>query len=162
VASLKKVSPLPLDVHLMIEKPEKYVSQFIQAGADVLTIHVESTENPSEVLRRIRNEGARPGITLRPGTAVEKVLPLLGLVDLVLVMTVEPGFGGQEFREDQLPKIHKLRQEIDQKKRNVLIEVDGGINESTIKKCQDVDVIVAGSFVFRTKPYRHAIEILKN
>lgn len=161
VASLKKVSPLPLDVHLMIEQPERYVAQFIKAGADYLTIHVEATKDPAAVLEMIRQEGAKPGITLRPGTAVETVLPLLPLVDIVLVMTVEPGFGGQEFRVDQLPKIQRLRQEIDQRKLKVLIEVDGGINESTIGHCVDVDVIVAGSFVFKSKPYRRQIALLK-
>jgi ribulose-phosphate 3-epimerase len=149
VASLKKVAKIPLDVHLMIEKPERYVEGFIKAGADYLTIHVESTADPKKVLEQIRSLGAKPGITLRPGTAVEAVLPYLPLVDLVLVMTVEPGFGGQEFRQDQLPKIAKLRAEIDSKKLPCLIEVDGGVNDKTVGFLKDADVLVAGSYVFK-------------
>jgi ribulose-phosphate 3-epimerase len=160
VASVKKVSKIPLDVHLMIEKPERYIAQFIKAGADYLTIHVESTADPKNVLQQIRELGAKPGITLRPGTAVEKVLPLLPFADLVLVMTVEPGFGGQEFRQDQLPKIAKLRAEIDDKKLKCLIEVDGGVNEKTIGFLAEADVIVAGSFVFKND-YVAAIQKLK-
>jgi ribulose-phosphate 3-epimerase len=161
VKSLKKISPLPLDVHLMIEQPEKYVSQFIEAGADILTIHVESTRDPAEVLKRIRKEGARPGITLRPRTSVDEVLPFLPLVDLVLVMTVEPGFGGQAFMQDQLSKVQRLRDEIHKQKLEVLIEADGGINQETIDFCDQVDVIVAGSYVFKTKPYGAQIRRLR-
>jgi ribulose-phosphate 3-epimerase len=116
VRSLRKVTKLPLDVHLMIEKPERYIADFVKAGADYLTIHVEATSRPDQVLKKIRELGARPGITLRPGTAVEKVLPFLPLADLVLVMTVEPGFGGQEFMPEQVAKITRLRREIGQKK----------------------------------------------
>ena len=160
VASLKKVSPLPLDVHLMIEEPEKYVEAFIKAGSDYLTIHVESTRDPAAVLKRIRELGAKPGITLRPRTPVEDVLPLLPLCDLVLVMTVEPGFGGQSFMHDQIAKISKLRSEISSKKLKCLIEVDGGINAETAKLCHEADVFVAGSFVFG-RNYADAISILK-
>jgi len=128
IQSLKKVSPLPLDVHLMIEKPERYIEAFVKAGSDWLTIHVESTSSPREVLQKIRSLGAKAGITLRPGTSVEAVLPYLGDVDLVLVMTVEPGFGGQEFMQDQVAKISRLRKEITDQNLSVLIEVDGGVN----------------------------------
>jgi len=160
VKSLKKVSPIPLDVHLMIEKPERYIEEFIKAGSDYLTIHVESTANPAEVLKKIRQLGAKAGITLRPGTAVDTVLPLLNLCDLVLVMTVEPGFGGQSFMTDQIAKISRLRQEIDHQKLTCLIEVDGGINEQTAKQCHEADVFVAGSYVFG-RDYKTAISSLK-
>lgn len=160
VKSLRKVTSLPLDVHLMIEKPERFIADFVKAGATYLTIHVEATENPAEVLKEIRKLGAHPGITLKPGTSVEKVLPLLPLADLVLVMTVEPGFGGQEFMPEQVAKITKLRQEIDSKKLNCLIEVDGGVNEKTLAQLKDVDVFVAGSFVFKND-YKKAIHLLK-
>lgn len=109
VASLKKVTKLPLDVHLMIDTPEKYIEQFIKAGANYLTIHVESTKDPLQVLKRIRELGCKAGITLRPGTALSAVLPFLPVVDLVLVMTVEPGFGGQGFMSDQVQKITELK-----------------------------------------------------
>lgn len=160
VASLKKISPLPLDVHLMIEKPERYVEQFVKAGADYLTIHVEATENPQAVLKQIRALGAKAGITLRPGTAVEKVLPLLSDCDLVLVMTVEPGFGGQSFMADQIAKITRLRQEITAQKLSVLIEVDGGINDKTAVQCREADVFVAGNYVFKNN-YAEAIATLQ-
>lgn len=161
VRSLKKISPLPLDVHLMIDKPERYVEAFIKAGSDYLTIHVESTAQPAVVLRRIRELGAKAGITLRPGTAVEEVLPFLGLCDLVLVMTVEPGFGGQSFMQDQVAKIGLLRSEIKKNNLSCLIEVDGGINEQTAQLCHEADVLVAGSFVFGND-YRKAIASLKS
>lgn len=161
VKSLKKISPLPLDVHLMIEEPERYVADFIKAGSDYLTIHVESTKDPAAVLKKIVELGAKAGITLRPGTPVEKVLPLLPLCSLVLVMTVEPGFGGQSFMADQIAKISALRAEIISKKLNCLIEVDGGITDETAKQCHEADVFVAGSYVFG-RDYKTAIENLKN
>lgn len=160
VKSLKKISPIPLDVHLMIEEPERYVADFIKAGSDYLTIHVEATKNPEAVLKKIRELGAKSGITLRPGTAVETVLPLLPLCDLVLVMTVEPGFGGQSFMHDQIAKISRLRSEIQTKNLSCLIEIDGGINEETAKLCHEADVFVAGSYVFG-RDYRSAINELK-
>lgn len=149
VQSLKKVSPLPLDVHLMIEKPERYIEDFIKAGSDYLTIHVESSEDVEGTLRRIRQLGAKPGITLRPKTSLDKVVPYLGLVDLVLVMTVEPGFGGQSFMAEQVQKIDKLFDLRQKMGFNYLIEVDGGINAETVQQCQNADVYVAGSFVFK-------------
>jgi ribulose-phosphate 3-epimerase len=160
VKSLKKVSPIPLDVHLMIDRPERYVEEFIKAGSDYLTIHVESTENPAAVLKTIRQLGAKAGITLRPGTPVESVLPLLKHCDLVLVMTVEPGFGGQSFMADQIAKISVLRQEISRQNLQCLIEVDGGINEQTARQCHEADVFVAGSYVFG-RDYKTAISSLK-
>lgn len=161
VESLKKVSPLPLDVHLMIEKPEKYIEAFVKAGSDYLTIHVEATEKPLEVLQQIRKLGAKPGITLRPGTPIAKVEALLPAVDLVLVMTVEPGFGGQKFMKDQVAKIEFLKRTRAEKKYHYLIEVDGGVNASTRLDCKDADVLVAGSFVF-SNDYKSSIDLLKS
>lgn len=160
VKSLKKVSPLPLDVHLMIEEPERYVEAFVKAGSDYLTIHVEATKDPVAVLKRIRELGAKAGITLRPGTSLETVFPLLDLCDLVLVMTVEPGFGGQSFMADQVEKISSLRSAIDKKNLPCLIEVDGGINAETAKLCHEADVFVAGNYVFG-QDYGVAIQKLK-
>lgn len=160
VESLKKVSPLPLDVHLMIEKPERYIEEFVKAGSDYLTIHVESTEKPHEVLRQIRSLGAKAGITLRPRTSLQEIMPYLGEVDLVLVMTVEPGFGGQNFMMDQVEKMKVLREERERRGLGYLIEVDGGVNEKTLAYCKDADVLVAGSYVFRND-YKKAIGFLK-
>lgn len=152
VKALRRVSPLPLDVHLMIEKPERYIEDFVRAGADWLTIHVEATADPAAVLRRIRELGAKAGLTLRPGTSLDRVLPHLELCDLVLVMTVEPGFGGQSFMADQVSKISTLRGEIRRRSLSTLIEVDGGITDETALQCVEADVLVAGSYVFKNDP----------
>jgi ribulose-phosphate 3-epimerase len=160
VAALKKISPLPLDVHLMIEKPEKYIAQFAQAGATYITIHVESTTKPLQVLQDIRRFGARPGVTLRPATPVEKIFPYLPIVDLALVMTVEPGFGGQEFLQEQANKVRVLSEQIKKSQAKCLIEVDGGINPATAAKVPDADILVAGSFIFRSE-YQKAIHKLR-
>lgn len=160
VKSIKKISRLPLDVHLMIEKPEKYIPDFIKAGADWITIHVESTDQVEECLKTIRSAKVKAGITLRPGTPIEKILPYLEMVDLVLVMTVEPGFGGQSFMKDQVSKISRLRKEIDTRKLSVLIEVDGGVNEQTIAHLADADILVAGSYIFK-QDYSRAIRNLR-
>ena len=160
VASLKKVSQIPLDVHLMIETPEKYVEQFVKAGSDYLTIHVESTKDPMTVLRQIRSLGAKAGITLRPKTSLDLILPFLAEVDLVLVMTVEPGFGGQSFMHDQVEKIIKLKSLREKNKYSYLIEVDGGVSDQTVSFCKDADVLVAGNFVFKNN-YQQAIQKLR-
>lgn len=159
VQSLKKVSPLPLDVHLMIDKPEKFVDDFLKAGSDYLTIHVESTDQSEMLLKRIR-EKAKSGITLRPRTPIEKIEPYLKLADLVLVMTVEPGFGGQSFMIDQVEKIKWLN---DYRKNNQLsfeIEVDGGVNLETRRYLDQADILVAGSYIFKGD-YQKTITSLK-
>lgn len=161
VKSLRSVTSMVLDVHLMIEKPERYVDDFITAGADYLTIHVESTQAPQFVFKRIREAGVKAGITLRPGTSIKDIEPFLGLVDLVLVMTVEPGFGGQSFMEDQVEKIKFLYQWREQNSGDYLIEVDGGVNDKTCKSCYLADVLVAGSFVFKGD-YQKRIQLLRS
>jgi ribulose-phosphate 3-epimerase len=160
VESLKKVTSLPLDVHLMIDRPERFIEDFVKAGSDYLTIHVESTAHPLEVLRNIRALGAKPGITLRPGTPLSAIEALLPEVDLVLVMTVEPGFGGQSFMENQVEKMERLKVLREKNGWSYLIEVDGGVNEKTFRQCKDADVLVAGSYIFRND-YKKAIESLK-
>ncbi len=163
VKAIKPKSSIPLDVHLMIDNPEIFIEQFIIAGSDYLTIHVESTKNVEASLKMIRDLGAKPGITARPGTALEQLKPFLHLVDLVLVMTVEPGFGGQKFMESQLEKVKELKSIREEKKLNYLIEVDGGINPDTAKLCWEAgaDVLVAGSAIFSTNDYKSNIEALK-
>lgn len=161
VKSIKPVSKLPLDVHLMIENPEKYVDDFIVAGADFLTIHVEATKDPAAVLKHIREKGVKPGITLRPATPASVLFPYLRLVDLVLVMTVNPGFGGQKFMAEQVVKIHEIRAELRRIGHAALIEVDGGIAPDTAPQVREADVLVAGSAVFNRADYRDAIRKLK-
>ncbi len=160
VKSLRPVTELPLDVHLMIERPEEYIKDFANAGADYITIHIEATKDPKACLQEIHNLGCKAGISLRPGTSVETILHLLEFVELVLVMTVEPGFGGQSFMKDQIEKIEILKNEISKKKLNVLIEIDGGVNLETAPLCKKADVLVAGSYVFKND-YKDAIESLK-
>ena len=148
VKSIRPVTDLPFDVHLMIEKPERHIADFVKAGANFITIHVESTASPAAVLKQIREANVQPGITLRPQTPAERIFPFLSLVDLVLVMTVEPGFGGQKFMKDQTAKIHQIREELKRIGHSALIEVDGGINPETAAECREADVLVAGSFIF--------------
>ena len=161
VKSLRPVTQLPLDVHLMIEEPERYLEDFAKAGADYLTIHVEATNKVEPALRRIRELGMKPGITLRPGTPVEDLYPFLKWVDLILVMTVEPGFGGQSFMEDQVPKLAALRTELTRQNHQALLEVDGGVTDQTAVHLKHADVLVAGSFVFKNDNAR-AIQKLKH
>lgn len=161
VKAIRPTTKLPLDVHLMITDPEKYIEEFAKAGADYLTIHVESSSPVEKTLKRIRELGVKPGITLRPRTKVEEIFPYLPLVDLILVMTVEPGFGGQSFMEDQVPKIARIREELKRIGRHALIEVDGGVTDVTAQQLKGADVLVAGSFVFK-KDYAQAIRALKD
>lgn len=161
VKSLRSATKAFLDVHLMIDHPEKYLEDFIQAGSDLITIHVESTRKVEECLKRIKQAGKKAGLTLRPRTAIEAIEPYWDLVDLILVMTVEPGFGGQSFMVDQIPKLKSLRQKIDQKYPHILLEVDGGVNDKTLASCLEADVLVAGNFIFKNN-YKEAIDRLKS
>lgn len=153
VEAIHRISPLPLDVHLMIDRPLRYVERFCKAGADILTIHIEADtqENNLEALRRIRDLGVRAAISVKPATPAEAVLPYLELCSLVLVMTVEPGFGGQSFMADMMPKITEIRRYVTEKGLSCEIEVDGGVNEATGRTCVEAgaDVLVAGSAYFK-------------
>jgi ribulose-phosphate 3-epimerase len=159
VESLKKISPIPLDVHLMIEKPEKYVDAFLKAGSDYLTIHVESTDQAEALLKKIRTK-AKSGITLRPRTSILTIEPFLKYADLVLVMTVEPGFGGQSFMQDQVEKIKWLADYRQKHQLQFQIEVDGGVNLETRKYLDLADILVAGSYIFKND-YHKAINSLR-
>ncbi|MFZ4404434.1 MAG: ribulose-phosphate 3-epimerase [Pseudobdellovibrionaceae bacterium] len=162
VKALKKVSTLPLDVHLMIDKPERYIEAFHKAGSDILTLHIESSEEKKieESLKKIKQWGIQAGLTLRPGTPLKSILPYVSEVDLVLVMTVEPGFGGQSFMADQVEKIDALFFLRQMKGYKYLIEVDGGINADTAKQCKNADVFVAGNYVF-SGDYRQRMDSLR-
>ena len=151
VEACRRATDLPLDVHLMIEKPERYLENFISAGADILTVHIETCPEIDKTLNKIRELGCKAGITLNPGTGAEQIQPYLKLVDLVLVMTVQPGFSGQSFMMDILPKIGQIRKSIDKIKPGVLLEVDGGINPETIRFAYDqgARVFVAASAIFK-------------
>jgi ribulose-phosphate 3-epimerase len=148
VESLLKVSPLPLDCHLMIEDPDRWATGYAEAGAASVTVHVEAAKAPIRTLRAIRSAGARAGLALNPGTAVEPYADLLTEIDMLLVMTVEPGFGGQPFLDVVLPKLRRARDLL--RGRDVWLQVDGGVNADTIERCAEAgaDVFVAGSAVF--------------
>ncbi len=153
VSAIRKATELPLDVHLMIERPIRYVERFCEAGADILTIHVEADtqENTLEALKKIRACGVRPAICVKPRTPAEAVLPYLPLCSMILVMTVEPGFGGQSFMADMMPKVQTIRSYIDAQNPACELEVDGGVNEQTAKVCAaaGANVLVAGSAYFK-------------
>jgi ribulose-phosphate 3-epimerase len=162
VKSLRSLKKAYLDCHLMIEEPERYIDDFIQAGADNITLHVESKGNMGEMLKKIKDAGVDVGITLRPATPLSDIEAYLPLVDLVLVMTVNPGFGGQSFMEDQVEKVNQLAQWRTEKQLQYKIQVDGGINDQTKKRVLQADVLVAGSFVFKhPQGYAEAIARLK-
>ena len=150
VADLRNATRLPLDVHLMIERPEDWVDRYADAGASYLTIHVEATRDVAGALRAIRARGVRPGITLNPETPVDTVLPHLGAVDLVLVMSVRPGFGGQAFIESSLEKVSRLRAALDGGRLAAELEVDGGIKPENAARvaAAGATVLVAGSAVY--------------
>ena len=153
VKSLRPTTALPLDVHLMIVEPVRYVEQFCDAGADLVTVHVESDtpENIHAAIDKIHAKGKKAGIVLKPKTPAEAALPYLEKVELILVMTVEPGFGGQKFMADMMPKVSAIRAWIDEKNPACELEVDGGVDPETCKTCIDAgaNVLVAGSAVYK-------------
>ena len=168
VKAMKPHAKIPLDVHLMIENPERYIEEFVRAGSEYLTLHVESTKVMQVSLEKIRALGAKPGITLRPKSPLVDVEPFIGMVDLVLVMTVEPGFGGQSFKAEQVEKIKTLKKWRDEGRGRYLIEVDGGVDADTAKICREAgaDVLVAGSAVFKGEKsaanYKKNIDVLRS
>ncbi|MEX2046654.1 MAG: ribulose-phosphate 3-epimerase [Chloroflexota bacterium] len=152
VADLHRATRLPLDVHLMIERPDDWVDRYVDAGAAYLVIHVEAARSVSATLARIRARGAKAGITLNPDTPVDAILPYLDEVDLALVMSVNPGFGGQKFIESALGKLQRLRKEIDTRQLAVELEVDGGVKLDNVRRVIEAgaSVVVAGSAVFES------------
>ncbi len=163
IEALKKHSKIIFDVHLMIVNPEKYAERFIDAGADIVTFHYEATDDPAALLDLIRSRGVKAAISVKPATPAEAVFPLLDKCDMVLVMTVEPGYGGQSFMPDMLPKIKAIREEIERRGLDVDIEVDGGINAKTAElvKAAGANVLVAGSSVFCASDRAAAIDALR-
>ena len=155
VAAIRGITSLPMDVHLMIDRPIRYAEAFVKAGADYLTIHIEADQpqNTLEALDRIHALGCKAGIVLKPKTPVEAAIPYLEKCDLILVMTVEPGFGGQKFMADMMPKVRKLRAWMDDINPDCLIEVDGGVDAVTHTICKEngADVLVAGSAYFKAE-----------
>jgi ribulose-phosphate 3-epimerase len=153
VASIRRVTSLPLDVHLMIEHPERYISDFVKAGADIITVHVEASPHLNGTIRLIKELGARAGVSLNPPTPLSAVDEFIHDVDLVLIMSVNPGFGGQSFIPETLPRIANMRKIIDSRKPGIELEVDGGINADNAPDIVEAgaDVLVAGNSVFRAE-----------
>lgn len=165
VKSIRPTTDLPLDVHLMIVQPVRYVEQFCDAGADLVTVHVEADneENIHAAIDKIHAKGKRAGIVLKPATPAEAALPFLEKVELILVMTVEPGFGGQKFMADMMPKVSALRKLIDEKNPGCELEVDGGVDPETCKTCiaAGANVLVAGSAVYKAEDIPARIAALR-
>lgn len=159
VEAVRPHTTLPLDVHLMIEEPDRYIEDFAKAGADIISVHVEACPHLHRTIQQIKHHGKKAGVVLNPATPAEWVEPILSEVDLVLLMTVNPGFGGQSFIADVLPKIEKVRTWIDEKGLDVEIEVDGGVNEKTAPLCieKGANVLVAGSAIYNKKNRQAAI-----
>nr|WP_070960346.1 ribulose-phosphate 3-epimerase [Hyphomonas sp. Mor2] len=161
IEKLRKHSEKPFDVHLMISPVDPYIEDFARAGADILTVHPEAGPHLHRTLQAIRAAGMKPGVALNPGTPAEMVDPVLDDIDLILVMSVNPGFGGQSFIESQLKKIETLRQKIDASGRDIILEVDGGLNPNTAPSAiaAGVTAIVAGSAAFKGGPEHYASNI---
>lgn len=164
VAAIRPFTKLPLDCHLMIEQPERYVEAFANAGADLINVHVEATPHIHRVLQLIKSFGVKAAVTINPGTPVSAIEPVLSLVDMVLVMTVNPGFGGQKFLPECLEKVTALAEIRRSKGYAYEIEVDGGVTDQTIGACRDAgaDVFVAGSYIYDAENPAERIQALKD
>lgn len=163
IESIRKSTEMFLDVHLMITKPERYIDRFIDAGADLVTFHVEATDCPDKCIEIIKSRGKKAAISVKPNTPIEEIYPFLDSCDMILVMTVEPGYGGQALIPECLEKIKKLKAEIDKRGLSVDIQVDGGINEKNAAdaKAAGANVLVAGSAVFKYIDRKAAIDKLR-
>ncbi|MEI5906129.1 ribulose-phosphate 3-epimerase [Bacillus spongiae] len=163
VSAVRPVTTLPLDVHLMIENPDQYIEAFAQAGADIITVHVEACPHLHRTIQQIKSFGIKAGVVLNPSTPPEMIQHVLGDIDMVLMMTVNPGFGGQSFIHSVLPKIKTVRNWIEENNLPIEIEVDGGINPETAKLCSDAgaDVFVAGSAIYNHADREQAIKKIR-
>ena len=163
VASIRKTTKLPFDVHLMIENPERYIDDFTKAGADGITLHVEATVHLHRAIAMIREKGLKAGVSLNPATPLVQIEPILPDIDLLLIMTVNPGFGGQKFIEGSLSRIRQAQQMIRAMAPGVLLEVDGGVTLKNIRSIADAgaDVLVAGSAIFGSGDYPATIAAMK-
>lgn len=163
VSAIRPITTLPLDVHLMIENPDQYIPAFAKAGADIITVHAEACPHLHRTLQLIKEHGVKPGVVLNPSTPVEMIKHVISDVEMVLLMTVNPGFGGQAFISSVLPKITEVRKLADQFNPGLEIEVDGGVNEQTAVLCKEAgaNVLVAGSFIYDSKDRAAAIKAVR-
>ena len=163
IEALRRKSGMVFDVHLMIVEPEKYVERFVDAGADIVTFHHEATKDTAAVLKMIKAKGAKAAVSVKPNTPVEEIYPYLELCDMVLIMTVEPGYGGQALIPETLEKVRKLKAEIEKRELSLDIQVDGGINEKNAPDAVSAgaNILVAGSAVFKAQDRKAAIDVLR-
>ena len=163
VASIRKVTSAVFDCHLMISNPIDYIDAFIKAGADLISFHVESNSDINETIKKITSANKKAALVVKPNTPINVVFPYLKDVSMVLIMTVEPGFGGQSFMNDMLPKVTELKREIERQGLDVDIQVDGGVDSETASLCKKAgaNVLVAGSYIFKSEDVKKAIETLK-
>jgi ribulose-phosphate 3-epimerase len=163
VEAIRPVTKLPLDVHLMIENPDQYIEAFAKAGADYITVHVEACRHLHRTIQHIKSFGIKAGVVLNPATPVEAIVHVIGDIDMVLLMSVNPGFGGQKFIPEVLPKIRKLMQMVEEKGLDIEIEIDGGVNADTAKLCIEAgaNVLVAGSAIYNEKDRAKAISLIR-
>jgi ribulose-phosphate 3-epimerase len=163
VEALAKVSPIPLDCHLMIDDPDRWAPGYAEAGAQSVTFHIEAAREPRELARTLRAAGARAGMAIKPGTPFAPYEDLLPDLDMVLVMTVEPGFGGQSFMADQMPKVAQVREAVARLGGEIWVQVDGGVSAATIEQCAEAgaDVFVAGSAVYGAQDAAAAVDQLR-
>ena len=164
VSCLKGKTSLPFDVHLMIEEPVRYIDDFAKAGADIITFHIEAAKDVKATIEKIKEAGCKPAISIKPDTPADVVFPYLDELYMVLVMTVEPGFGGQSFMRETMPKVRAIRNEATKRGLDLRIQVDGGIDDKTVSEATEngADVLVAGSYVFKAADRKAAIEKLRN
>ncbi|MEH7502375.1 ribulose-phosphate 3-epimerase [Neobacillus drentensis] len=163
VEAIRPVTKLPLDVHLMIENPDQYIEAFAKAGADYITVHVEACRHLHRTVQNIKSFGIKAGVVLNPATPVESIQHIIGDIDMVLLMSVNPGFGGQKFIPEVLPKIRKVKEMAEQKGLDIEIEIDGGVNSETAKLCMEAgaNVLVAGSAIYNEEDYAKAISLIR-
>ncbi len=163
IRCLKGKTSLPFDVHLMIEEPIRYIDDFASAGADIITFHAEASTDVAATINKIKSAGCKPAVAIRPSTPADVVFPYLDSLYMVLVMTVEPGFGGQSFMSETMPKVKEVREEISKRKLKTHIQVDGGIDDRTAAEAvkNGADILVAGSYIFKADDRKSAVELLK-
>jgi ribulose-phosphate 3-epimerase len=163
VKSIRKMTKKPLDVHLMIIEPERYIDKFIEIGSDILTVHVEATSKMDNIIDKINHSGIKSGIAINPDTPISKLDDYISNVDLICLMGVHAGFGGQKFIKKTFNRLEELKNLINSKNSSALIEIDGGVNENNFEKLKylGADVLVAGSYIFNSSNYNAAIDLLK-
>jgi ribulose-phosphate 3-epimerase len=163
VKSIRKMTKKPLDVHLMIIEPERYIDKFIEIGSDILTVHVEATSKMDNIIDKINHSGIKSGIAINPDTPISKLDDYISNVDLICLMGVHAGFGGQKFIKKTFNRLEELKNLINSKNSSALIEIDGGVNENNFEKLKNLgaDVLVAGSYIFNSSNYNTAIDLLK-